>query len=170
MLMALPPAIFMAALGLDQILELLGFGWKNNRNAYTLSTSAILISLFIFNMWTYYGDFAGKCRFGGNLVGRFASYLGSYAGAVENELPIYLLSDDLYFYGSHASTDFLSQGRAIINFPDPLETLNPVKGETIIANPDRIPELEEWARAHPGGDLHFRYDCENTILLAYTVP
>lgn len=170
MLMALPAAFIMAALGLDQILEAFGFGWKNNRSAYIFSTSAVLTSLLIFNVWTYYGDFAGKCRFGNDLVGRFASYLGSYAGGVENEYPIYLLSNTNYFYGSHGSTDFLSQRRAIINFPDPVDTLNPVSGETIIANPERIPELEAWARAHPGGQLNYRYDCDNTILLAYRVP
>ncbi|MBL0343887.1 phospholipid carrier-dependent glycosyltransferase [Candidatus Villigracilis affinis] len=170
MLMALPSALVMAALGLDQVLELLGFGWKTSRNAYILSSSAVLVSLLIFNMWTYYGDFAGKCRFGGNLVGRFASYLGSYARVVDNELPIYLLSDSIYFYGSHASTDYLSERRAITNFPDPIDMLEPISGETIIANPERIPELEAWARLHPGGSLHYRYDCSNTILLAYQVP
>lgn len=170
MLMALPAAFIMAALGLDQILEAFGFGWKNNRSAYIFSASAVLTSLLIFNMWTYYGDFAGKCRFGNDLVGRFASYLGSYAGSVENEYPIYLLSDTNYFYGSHGSTDFLSQRRAIINVSDPVDTLNPVSGETIIANPDRIPELEAWARTHPGGQLNYRYDCDKTILLAYQVP
>ncbi len=170
MLMALPSALVMAALGLDQVLELLGFGWKTSRNAYILSSSAVLVSLLIFNMWTYYGDFAGKCRFGGNLVGRFASYLGSYARGVDNELPIYLLSDGIYFYGSHASTDYLSERRTITNFPDPIDMLEPISGETIIANPERIPELEAWARLHPGGSLHYRYDCSNTILLAYQVP
>ena len=168
--MALPAAFTMAALGLDQILELLGLGFKNARNAYTFSVSAILASLLIFNLWTYYGDFAGQCRFGGDLPGRFASYLGSYAKTIDNELSVYLLSDDLYFYGSHASTDFLSESRKITNFPDPIDLLNPVSGETIIANPQRIPELETWARAHPGGQLHYRYDCSNTILLTYQVP
>ena len=170
MLMALPSALTMAAMGLDQILELLGLGWNKARTSYTLSASAILVSLLIFNLWTYYGDFAGKCRFGGDLVGRFASYLGSYAHSVDNELPIYLLSNGIYFYGSHASTDFLSESRVITNFPDPIDTLQPVSGETIIANPERIPELEAWARLNPGGELHYRYDCSNTILLAYRVP
>ena len=170
MLMALPAALIMASLGLDQILELLGLGSKTARNAYIFSVSAILTSLLAFNLWTYYGDFAGQCRFGGNLPGRFASYLGGYAKTIDNELSVYLLSDDLFFYGSHASTDFLSGRRKITNFPDLIDLLNPVSGETIIANPARIAELEVWARAHPGGQLHYRYDCDNTILLAYQVP
>ena len=48
--------------------------------------------------------------------------------------------------------------------------LAPVSGETIIASPERIPELEEWARAHPGGLLQYQYDCATTILLSYRVP
>ncbi|MBI5840948.1 MAG: glycosyltransferase family 39 protein [Chloroflexi bacterium] len=170
MLMAIAPAFVMAAIGLDQILEFLGLGWKTARTAYVFSTASILFSLLIFNAWTYYGDFAGQCRYGGNLEGRFASYLGAYAKTIDNELPVYLLSDSIYFYGSHASTDFLSDRRPITNSLDPIDALAPVTGETIIASPDRIPELEAWARLHPGGQLHYRYDCQTTMLLAYRVP
>ena len=170
MLMALPAAVMMATLGLDQILELLGLGSENARNAYVFSVSAILASLIVFNLWTYYGDFAGRCRFGGNLVGRFASYLGGYVKTIDNELPVYLLSNEEYFYGSHGSTDYLSERKKITNVPDPIDTLTPVSGETIIASPNRIPELEAWVHAHPGGQLHYQYDCDNTILLAYQVP
>lgn len=170
MLMALPAAIILAALGLDLILELIGLGVNTARNAYVFSVSAILVSLVIFNLWTYFGDFAGQCRFGGNLPGRFATYLGRYAKTIDNELSIYLLSDDLYFYGSHESTNFLSDSRKIINFSDSLNLLSPVSGETIIANPQRIAELEAWAREHPGGELQYNYDCSNTILMAYRVP
>lgn len=170
MLMALPAALLIATFGLDQILEMLRLGPNNSRNAYLFSVSAILASLLAFNLWTYYGDFAGRCRFGGDLVGRFASYLGGYVKTIDNELPVYLLSDNLYFYGSHGSTDYLSESRKITNFPDPIDMLNPVYGETIIASPERIPELEGWARAHPGGELNYQYDCSNTILLAYRVP
>ena len=170
MLMALPAALIMVILGLDQTLEFLGLGSNTARTVYVFSASAILASLLAFSLWTYYGDFAGQCRFGGDLPGRFATYLGGYAGSIDNELPVYLLSDDLYFYGSHASTDFLSGKRKITNFPDSIDTLNPVSGETIIANPERITELETWARAHPGGQLQYNYDCTRTILVAYRVP
>ncbi len=170
MLMALPAALIMATLGLDQILELLGLGFQTTHKAYAFSVSAILASLMIFNLWTYYGDFAGQCRFGGGPVGRFASYLGGYAKTIDNELPIYLLSDGLYTYGSHASTDFLSGNRKITNFPDAIALLNPVSGETIIAPPSRMQELEEWSRANPGGKLQYEYDCDTALLLAYQVP
>lgn len=170
MLLALPVAFIMAAIGLDQILDKLGLGWQNARTGFVFSAFAVLISLFTFNMWTYYGDFAGKCRFGDNLVGRFASYLGSYAGTVENEYTIYLLSTDNYFSGSHGSTAYLSKSRQIVNIPEPIDTTSFVTGETIIAGPERIPELQVWVHAHPGGELTYKYDCSELILLAYQVP
>jgi hypothetical protein len=170
MLMVLPAALLMAALGLEQIINLFGMGWSASRAAYTFSTGAVLVSLLVFNVWTYYGDFAGQCRFGNDLAGRFASYLGNYVRGISSESSVYLLSDEFFFYGSHASANFLSHGRSITNFPESLETLNPVSGETIIAVPSRIEELETWARLHPGGDLRYQYDCKNTILLAYQVP
>ncbi|MCB0119203.1 MAG: hypothetical protein KDD72_09250, partial [Anaerolineales bacterium] len=89
---------------------------------------------------------------------------------IDNELEVYLLSDDYFFHGSHASTLFLSHSRRVTNYRDPVDTLEPISGETIIAPPPRIPELEQWARAHPGGQLHYEYDCDTTILLSYRVP
>lgn len=170
MLMAMPAAMIMASLGLDHILSLLKLDPKTTRVAYTVSVSAILASLIAFNLWTYYGEFAGQCLFTGDAVGRFASYLGREVANTESELQVYLLSDDAYYYGNHPSAFFLSRSRSIINFADPIEQLHPVSGETIIAPPSRIEELQVWARAHPGGDLHYRYDCDDTILLAYRVP
>ena len=170
MLMALPAALIMAAVGLNHVFEYLGLGWEKARGAYVASVGAVLASLLIFNLWTYYGDFAGQCRYGDNLAGRFASYLGKYARSVTSESDIYLLSNNIYVYGSHASTDFLSQRRTIINVPEPLDAHQFVSGETIIASPDRITELLDWARAHPGGELRYQYDCQRTILLAYQVP
>lgn len=170
MLMALPAALIMAAIGLDQTLEYFGVDWAHARGLYSLAVGGMLASLLIFNLWMYYGDFAGQCRFGNNFEGRFASYLGTLARNTRSESSIYLLSDNLYFYGSHASTDFLSQYRKITNFPDPIDTMGPVTGEVIVANPQRIPELEAWARAHPGGELHYQYDCQRMIMLSYQIP
>jgi hypothetical protein len=170
MLIAIVPAFVMAAIGLEYLLEIFGLSWKNTRVAYLVSTGAVLISLLFFNLWTYYGDFAGQCRYTSSRVDRFASYLGSNVKIIDNELKVYLLSDSIYFYGSHASTDFLSQRRPITNFPDPIDTLSPVSGETIIASPDRIPELETWVHDHPGGELHYEYDCQTLILISYRVP
>lgn len=170
MLMALPAAIIMASLGLDMVMELIGLGWKNMRTAYTFAVSSVLVSLLIFNLWTYYADFAGQCRFAENIVGRFASYLGRQVSEIESEQRIYLLSDNEFRHGTHASAYFLSRSRPVINFPDPVDTLTPISGETIIAPPSRIEELEAWADANPGGSLHYEYDCDTNILLMYRVP
>lgn len=170
MLMALPAAVIMAAIGLDEILTMMGIGWKSMRNAYVFAVSTVLISLVVFNLWTYYADFVGRCRFAENQVGRFASYLGIRLDEIDNDNRVYMLSDNLFFYGSHASAQFLGKNRAPINFPESIDVLEAVSGETIIAPPPRIAELEEWARAHPGGKLHYEYDCETTILFSYEVP
>ncbi|MBE0671863.1 MAG: glycosyltransferase family 39 protein [Anaerolineales bacterium] len=169
-LMVLPAAVIMASLGLDQLLQLMRLDPKTTRVGYTVSVSTILAGLLAFNLWTYYGEFAGKCLFTGDTAGRFASYLGREVSSVENELQVYLLSDDAFYYGNHPSAFFLSRSRSIINFTDPIDQLSPVSGETIIAPPNRISELEDWARAHPGGDLHYQYDCDTTMLLSYRVP
>ena len=170
MLMALPAAFVIAAVGLDQILEKLGLGWQSSRTGYIFSASLVMVSLLVFNVWTYYVDFAGKCRFGDNLEGRFASYLGSYAGSVEIEAPIYLLSTNIYYYGTHFSASYLSGNREVINVPEPIDTRDFVSGEVIIASPDRIPELQAWVHLHPGGQLTNQYDCGNLILMAYRMP
>lgn len=170
MLMALPATLVMGAIGLEQVLELFGIGWENAKTAYSFSVSVVLLSLLVLNLWTYFGDFAGQCRFGGDLAGRFASYLGSYVRTVESESTVYLLSDAQYFYGSHASTDYLSQLRPVVNHSEPLDMLNPITGETIIASPDRIKELEDWVRLKPGGEIDYLYDCKRTILMAYQIP
>ncbi|MBL8090422.1 MAG: glycosyltransferase family 39 protein [Anaerolineales bacterium] len=169
MLMALPAAVIIAAIGIDKILEIIGLSWANARQAYTFTVTALLTSLLFFNLWTYYAEFAGQCRFAADLAGRFATYLGVQLQEIDNENRVYMLSDEYYFHGSHPSTLFLSL-RPVINFKDPIDTLDAVSGETIIAPPSRIEELEAWARTHPGGQLHYEYDCTTTILLSYQVP
>jgi hypothetical protein len=170
MLMALPSALILAAVGLDQAIEYFGLTWNEARTSYSIAIGSVLLSLLVFNVWTYYGDFAGQCRYGDNLAGRFASYLGNYVKTVESESEIYLLSDGTYFYGSHASTAFLSQYRPVNNIPEAVTDFQFVSGETVVASPDRIEELLAWAHEHPGGNLHYQYDCQNTILVAYQIP
>lgn len=167
MLIALPPAIVMAAVGLDRVLELLGLGWEQARSSYAAVASLTLISLLLFNLWTYYDDFIGHCLYGENLEGRFASHLGSYARNIDQDAAVYLLSDGIFFAGSHASVDFLSRGKKITNVPEPADSLDLIPGEVVIASPNRIAELETWIRTHSGGDLDYIYDCKTPILLAY---
>lgn len=170
MLMALPAAMTLASLGLDQILEFIGLREDTTRGVYRFSVGAILVSLIVFNLWTYYGDFAGQCRFAENSVGRYASYLGSELARISSEAKVYMLSDDLYRHGTHPSTMFLSNSQPVVNFVDPVDMLDVVSGETIIAPPSRIEELESWTRLHPGGQIHYEYDCATTILMSYHVP
>jgi hypothetical protein len=170
MLTVFPAAFLMAAIALDQMLDLFGLGWNHSRMAYGIAAGIVLLSLLGFNLWTYFGDFAGQCRFGGTRSDRFASYLGSYVRTIDNESRVYLLSNDDYFYGSHPSVDFLSQHTPIINFPEPVQALDAASGETVIANPDRIDELETWIHNHPGGQINYLHDCTTRILLGYHLP
>lgn len=170
MLMVLPAALLMAAIGLDQVLELFGIGWDRFRTAYGLTTASVLLTIFAFNMWTYWGDFAGQCRYGVDQVGRFASFLGSYVNTLPADSTVYLLSNEYYFHGSHASVDYLDQNRPIINFPDPVDELDLSSGASLIAPPSRIPELESWIKLHPGGETFYQDDCRSKILLSYRAP
>lgn len=170
MLIALPAVFLIAAIGLDQILTRLGMSWERKPFNYAAITSTLLASLLIFNIWVYYFDFLGKCRYGGDPQTRFASYLGSYVKTTNKDLDVYLLSDDVFRYGTHSSVDFLTQKRSIINVPDPLGTQTFVTDEIIIASPNRIDELHAWVREHPGGQLNFEYDCSKPILLSYQMP
>jgi hypothetical protein len=170
MLAVLPPALMIAALGLDQLLELVGSSWDRSRTSYVTLASAALVGIAILNIWLYFYDFAGKCKFGGNIESRFASYLGSYAKTVDTNSTIYLLSSDIISYGTHASSDFLSDRRKIINYHDPMDGYQVEYGETIVAGPDRMEELLTWIESHPGGELTRIYDCERVILVSYQIP
>jgi hypothetical protein len=170
MVVVLPFVMMMAAAGVDQILTKIGLDWKQKSKGYVLVAGLVFTLLLITNLRIYFGDFAGRCQYGGNLESRFASYLGSYVGGLAKEKRVYLLSDDIYFYGSHASVDFLSRSHPITNIKDPIDAQTFQKGDIIIASPVRIGELETWIGAHPGSDSQYKYDCNKTILLEYAAP
>jgi len=170
MLIVLPAALLIAAIGFDKLLEVIGFQWEVSRRTYIALAALTVLMISFLNVNIYYTDFAGKCRYGGNLEGRFASYLGSFSKTVDENSEIYLLSDSIYFYGSHASTDFLSGKRKITNYSDPLESYQVQFGETLVASPDRIDELLDWVSHHRGGQLTTLKDCEKVILVAYKLP
>jgi hypothetical protein len=170
MIITLPAVFIMCAIGLDKILEQVNITWETTRYPYAISVFAILGSLLVANYWMYYGDFLERCRFGGDQLSRFASYLGSYTRTIGRESNIYLLSDEIYIAGTHSSTFFLNRNRPIINFAEPLDQLTPISGEIIIANPNRIEELETWIRAHPGGQSNYIFDCQNPMMMSYIVP
>lgn len=170
MLIALPSALLIAAIGLDQILILLGQSWTSKPFNYAMITTMLLTSLLVLNLWVYYFDFIMNCRYGGDKQTRFASYLGTYVKSANKESNIYLLSDEIFRYGTHASVDFLTGNHAIINVAESIKSQTFVTNETIIASPNRIDELYTWARENPGGKLHFEYDCKKPILLTYQIP
>jgi hypothetical protein len=171
MLIVLPAAMIMAAIAMDAMLMSLGLSWERWKRGYAILLGAVLASVIIFNMWVYYFDFAGNCRYGSdNPQTRFDSYLGEYLRTTPVEVPIFLLSDDTFQYGTNHTVDFLSGNRKITNFPQPANALDLVSGDIVIANPNRINELLAWTHAHPGGQLHQESDCQNEILLAYRLP
>ncbi len=170
MLMALPAVLIMAAMGFDRVLEIFGVGWEKARTANMLVTSVLLANLLVFNIWTYFDDFHGRCLYGDNLAGRFASYLGDYAHSVEKGANIYLLSNDIYSFGTHASAEFLGQGRNIVNYPDPVSQIELARGDTVVASPDRVDELKRWALSQAQGTLHPVFDCSTEIMLVYRFP
>lgn len=169
-LMALPAALLIAALGLDQTLQRVGLSWRNRPVGYAGLTAVILLTIFAFNFWVYFVDFAGRCRFGNDPETRFASYLGQYVANTDETFTIYLLSDEIFFYGSHATPDFLTNYRVINNFSAPIGDFQSLGGETLIASPRRQEELRAWAQGHPGGHLDFEYDCGELFLVAYHLP
>jgi hypothetical protein len=171
MLIVLPAAFLLAAIGLDSAFQALGSGWAQNPKVYTTVTALTLSGLLIFNTWAYYFHFAGRCLYGtDDSPTRFASFLGNYARTINKESETYLLSDSVYAYGTHQSVNFLSDNHFMTNIPDPIDVLQVKPDETIIATPNRISELRTWADNHPGGVLHYEYDCQQTILLAYQFP
>lgn len=171
LLIVLPVALIMAAIGLDYILEMLGLGWAEARITYVSVAGLILASLLMFNMWTYYADFLGQCKYGSDDgPTRFASYMGNYARSIDADNEVYLLSNDIYISGTHQSVAFLSHNRNIINLPDPIDAVQFKPGAVVIANPDRIPELQTWAESHPDGKIHSEYDCGNLMLFTYQFP
>jgi len=166
----LPFAMILAALGIDTLFHLLDLSWPKYRVRYLSVSGILLVLLFLTNMQIYFGDFAGRCQFGGDQVSRFASYLGSYVGTFDRSTNVNLLSDDLFFYGSHPSVDFLSESHPITNIYEAVDGQTFPSGDLIIAPPSRIAELKTWMDAHPGGTAQYLYDCKITILLGYQLP
>lgn len=169
-LVALPAVMLFAAIGFDQLLEALRF----NEAGRTLARSTVMIftllAILSLNFRAYYIDFAQRCRYGGDIPTRFASYLGNYLRSLDHETTVYLLSDEVLLYGTHTSVDFLSQNFPVVNVPEPIAGLSLAPRTIFVAVPARIGELEAWAAEHPGGSLHRESDCESPMLLAYQLP
>jgi hypothetical protein len=129
-----------------------------------------MLTVLALNFRAYYLDFALRCRYGLDPQGRFASYLGNYLRTLDRETTAYLLSDEIFRYGTHDSVDFLSRSFPVTNIPEPVDSLSVASKTAIIAIPSRMSELEAWVAAHPGGRLQRESDCGNPMLLAYQLP
>jgi len=166
----LPAAMILGALGLDQILAAL----QLNLPVHRLTRVGLVVSLFAGLLWfntnAYFQDFAGRCRFGGDVGTRFASYFGNYLRDLDRETTVYLLSSDEARYGVHRSVDFLSGDKPVTNFDGAIAQLSVTPAMVVVTSPTRADELRDWAGQHPGGKLHFEYDCGRIMLLAYQLP
>jgi hypothetical protein len=170
-LMALPPALVMAGLGLDTLLTIAAPPTtRTGRWAWAGLAAFVLAGLLAMNVWTYTVDFSGRCRYGGDPQTRFASYLGQYLGQLERDTDVTLLSDDVFRYGTHSSVDFLSNNFPVTNVAGPAATLSLKAHSVIIAPSTRANELKLWAGQHPGGTLHYEYDCSTLMMLIYRIP
>ena len=113
---------------------------------------------------------AAQCRYGGDPQTRFASYMGNYVRTLDREATVYLLSDNVFLYGTHSSVGFLSENRRVTNWAEPASHIGPGTPLAVLALRTRADELKEWTRDHPGGKLQREYDCDNLMLMAYYMP
>jgi hypothetical protein len=170
MLIALPAAILLAALGWEQVVQALALTVGGRRTARVVVSALVFACVAGFNWQIYFSDFVGQCRYGGDLATRFSSYLGNYARTLDREATIYLLSDQEIRYGTHPSTDFLSNNKRIINRPEPATGLVLGTNSVVVAAPGRADELRAWARERTDGRLSSVYDCNRLILLSFRIP
>lgn len=170
MLAVLPAVALLAAVGLEQILWMAQADPARRQAVRVGLLSVVLVAVFALNFRAYFWDFASQCRHGGEQYTRFASYLGNYLRSVNRHATVYLLSNDVFYYGIHSSIDFLSGARPVNNWPDPLTALAPLPQTVVVAIPSRVTELQAWAANYPGGQFREQYDCENLMLVAYELP
>lgn len=142
MLIVLPAAILLAAVGLDQAFVILGLNQPERRMVRLGASVFVIIAILVLNLSTYFFDFGGHCRYGGDPQTRFASYLGNYLRTLDRETPVYLLSDDNFRYGTHSSVDFLSRNFPVTNVPEPVTSLALPSHVVIVAVPPRAKELQ----------------------------
>ncbi|MBP7691652.1 MAG: glycosyltransferase family 39 protein [Anaerolineales bacterium] len=170
MLVALPATMALAAVGLGQMGGMLLPDQPGHARLRTGLVIFLALAVLLLNVRSYYFDFARRCQFGMDTQTRFASYLGNYLSTVDREAKVYLLSDDIFRYGTHASTDFLSRDLAVTNYPEPANLLTTRSRVVIVSPPTRMDELKLWADQNPAGTFHQEDDCDRPVLLAYVLP
>jgi hypothetical protein len=170
MLATLPAVMLLAAVGLEQILLMTQVDQPGRQGVRAGLVTFVFVASLALNFRAYFWDFASQCRHGGEQYTRFASYLGKYLHTVNRHATVYLMSNEIFYYGIHSSVDFLSGARPVNNWPEPLAALTPLPQTVVVAIPSRVTELQEWAAQHPGGQFREQYDCENLMLVAYEMP
>lgn len=170
LLAAMPAVALLAAVGLERLIQGVALDAPERRAARAALVGGLAVLVAALNLQAYFVDFLSNCRQGLDTQTRFAHYLGTYLAGLEYGTQAYLLSDDIYRYGTHSSTDYLSGRFPATNVPDPVGTLAPRAGTVIIAPPPRANELIDWAQAHPGGELVRQVDCNALMLTAYRLP
>jgi hypothetical protein len=170
MLTALPAAVLLAGVGLEELMRVLTLPGTAGAKVRVGLSGLLLLAISLLNLKTYFVDFAGRCRYGGDPQTRFASYLGEYLRSLDPSDEVFLLSDEVFQYGTHGSVDFLSGGLAVQNFPNHVQQLRIAPGRVVIASPPRINELREWIEDNPGGTAVLEHDCTDPILMGYRLP
>ena len=170
MLIALPAATLLAGVGIEELVRVLALPGAAGAKARVAMSGLLLIAIATLNLKTYFVDFSGRCRYGGDPQTRFASYLGEYLSLLNRSGEVFLLSDEVFQYGTHGSVDFLSGGVAVQNFPNHVEGLRIAPNMVVVASPTRIEELREWVEDNPGGVADLEYDCSEPMLMGYRFP
>lgn len=170
MLIALPAAILLAAVGLDEFLKVIALSNAVGRKGRAVIAGLVVVSVAVLNLKSYFIDFVSKCRYGGDQQTRFASYLGNYLRLVDRSAAVYLLNDEIFRYGTHSSVDFLSGDLPVVNVSARADDLDAGPNMVVIAVPTRVKELRDWAAENPGGKLDLQFDCSNPMLMGYRLP
>jgi hypothetical protein len=170
MLLALPAAMIMAAIGLDLIVKALSAPASQSHWDQIGLAALILVSVALYDTRAYYIEFLQQCRYGGDTETRFASYLGKYLTTLDRETTVYLLSNEGMRYGTHMSADYLSKSLPVTNVDGPITEVQPGINTAVVAIGPRADELRQWASNYPGGKLHQEFDCNRLMLTAYWVP
>lgn len=168
MLTVMPAVAILIGVGLDKILAL-SSQRAAPRWALVGVTVLLLLAVSWLNVRAYFVDFVAQCRFQ-DQSSRYAWYLGTYLKTVEHDSQVYVLSDDNYWYGTHDSTIYLAGVRQVVNYKEPVATLQLGRNSVVIATPDRINELLEWSQSNTSGQLQQFVDCQTPVLAAYRMP
>lgn len=171
LLMVLSVLVIFAALGWERLILLIeGRNNLNRRPSVTVVSLLIFFLAAVFNLKTYFLDFASGCFYmDGDLNGRGSAQIGEFLKSQYPFTQAYLLGEEHYQQGIHPSLDFLSGPVPIINM---LESFHPVdeSGSLIfIFTPDRQAELPLVKSFYPQGQVFRQNDCDRLSFIAYRV-